>query len=55
MFNFVLFVILAAWIIYDVIATKRYLDDYGYDTVGVLVTFFLGAPIDLVKWIASKV
>ena len=55
MFNFVLFVILAAWIIYDVWATKKYLDDYGYDIVGVLTTFFLGAPIAIVKWIASKV
>lgn len=54
MWSFILFAVIAAWIVYDFFAVRRYVEDYGYDTWGVAVTFFLGAPIDLIKWVASK-
>ena len=54
MLTLILFVIFAAWLIYDFIATKNYIDDYGPDTLGVAFKMFLAAPIDLFNWIKSK-
>ena len=54
MWSFILFAVIAAWIVYDFFAVKRYVDENGYDTLGVAVRFFLAAPIDLVTWIISK-
>ena len=54
MFSFILFVILSAWIIYDLYATYLYVTEYGYDTAGVLLSFFFAAPMDLFDWIKSK-
>lgn len=53
MWSFILFAIIAAWIVYDFFAVKRYVDAYGYDTWGVAERFFLAAPVDLVKWVIS--
>ena len=54
MFSFILFIVIAAWIVYDFFAVQRYVNAYGYDFKGVAERFFIGAPVDLVKWIISK-
>jgi len=54
MWSFILFIVIAAWIIYDFFAVKKYVDANGYDAMGVALRFFLAAPIDLVKWVISK-
>lgn len=54
MFSFILFIIIAAWIVYDFFAVREYVEKYGYDFKGVAERFFIGAPVDLVKWIISK-
>ena len=53
MWSFILFAVIAAWIVYDFFAVKRYVDENGYDTKGVALRFFLGAPVDFVKWVIS--
>ena len=54
MFSFILFVVLAAWIFYDLYATYLYVSQYGYDLGGVLLSFFFAAPMDLWDWLKSK-
>ena len=54
MLTFILFVVLAAWMFYDLYATYLYVSEYGYDTAGVLLSFFFAAPMDLIDWIRSK-
>lgn len=53
MFDFILFVLFAAWIIYDIIQTYH-ASQAGKPVPYVALRFFLAAPVDLVKWAVSK-
>jgi len=51
--SFILFVLFGVWIVYDLFATKKAVEAGKPQSV-VVLTFFLGAPIAIVKWVISK-
>jgi RsiW-degrading membrane proteinase PrsW (M82 family) len=51
--DFILFIVFAVWFAYDLWATKKAVEAGKPQSV-VVLTFFLGAPIAIVKWIVSK-
>lgn len=51
--DFILFVLFGVWIAYDLWATKKAVEA-GESRAVIVLTFFLGAPIAIYKWVMSK-